>query len=232
MKMGAENKRNVIILCVLGVGALYGVYSQFSDSSSSPSAPSTAVKAPVIGAPGMDVEQPTTAPRARVRSEEWRPVVYPKNKEDQVNPASIDPTLQMDLLAKVQAVKPAGADRNLFEFGASKPKEVAVLAKNEPIIKGPNPMGPPDLPPPPQPPGPAPPPPLPALDVKYYGFVTPSRSGRRRGFFLEGDNTLIKAEGEMLTSHYRIVKLEAGSVTVEDIDSKRTRTLQMSEDAS
>ena len=40
MKLGVENKRNVVLLSVLGLGALYGVYSNFSDSSSgsSPSA--------------------------------------------------------------------------------------------------------------------------------------------------------------------------------------------------
>ena len=45
-------------------------------------------------------------------------------------------------------------------------------------------------------------------------------------------NILIKSEGEILTGHYKIIKLEAGSVTVEDTDSKRTKTLKIVADAS
>jgi hypothetical protein len=233
VKLGLENKRNVILLSVLGLGAIYGVWSNLADSPSTPSkVPAAAVvPPPTIGSPSADLDQPAP-PRARARNEEWHPVVHPKNKEDQISPDKIDPTLHLELLAKVQASKPAGADRNLFEFSAEKPKEVAVLKGPEPVVRGPRQMGPPELPGPPQPPGPAPPPPLPPLDAKYYGFATPSHSGRRRGFFMDGENILIKAEGEMLIGHYKIVKLEAGSVTVQDTDSKRTRTLPMVEDAT
>lgn len=232
MKLGAENKRNVVILCVLGLGAVYGIYSNFSDSSSTPSRPAAnAVPPPSIGSPAAESDSQPTAPRARARNEEWRPAVVPKNKEDQIDPNKVDPTLHLDLLAKVQAVKPAGSERNLFEFGADKPKEVAVLKGPEPVVKPPAPMGPRELPPPPGPTPPPPPPPLPPLDAKYYGFATPAHSGHRRGFFMDGENILIRAEGDMLVGHYKIVKLEAGSVVVQDTDSKRTRTLQMVEDA-
>ncbi len=256
MKLGVENKRNVVLLSVLGLGALYGVYSNFSDSSSgsSPSAPkATAVAPPTIGSPADDSDQP--APRARRRNEEWHPVVHTKNKDEQVPTDKIDPTLHMDLLAKVLASKPAGGARNLFEFGPPKLSTVpspALLAKNEPKITGPRPMGPPPLPPPPPPPGPyvpPPPPPLPPLNALYYGFASPASSNHRRGFFMmptergpappsaagppsDEPNILIKSEGEILTGHYKIIKLEAGSVTVEDTDSKRTKTLKIVADAS
>lgn len=257
MKLGVENKRNVILLSVLGLGALYGVYSNFSDSSSgsSPSVPAaTAVAPPTIGSSAADSDQPAP-PRARRRNEEWHPVVHSKNKDEQVPTDKIDPTLHLDLLTKVLASKPAGGARNLFEFGAAKLSTVptpALLAKNEPKITGPKPMGPPPLPPPPPPPGPyvAPPlGPLPPLNALYYGFAAPSSSNHRRGFFMmppehgpappgaagppsDEQIILIKAEGEILTGHYKIIKLESGSVTVEDTDSKRTKTLQIVADAS
>ena len=104
---------------------------------------------PTIGSPADDSDQP--APRARRRNEEWHPVVHTKNKDEQVPTDKIDPTLHMDLLAKVLASKPAGGARNLFEFGPPKLSTVpspALLAKNEPKITGPRPMGPPPLPPP------------------------------------------------------------------------------------
>lgn len=235
MKLGVENKRNVIILSVLGLGALYGVYSNFSDSSSTPSpkAPVTATdQQPAIGAPAAESDQPPP-PRPHARNEEWHPVVVPKSKEDQVDPGKVDPTLHLDLLAKVQASKPAGSGRNLFEFGPPpKPAAPVTLAGTEPTIAGPKPMGPTPLPPPPGPPPPPPEKPLPPLNTKYYGYATPSHSGHRRGFFMDGEDILIKAEGEMLVGHYKIVKLDAGSVVVQDTDSKRTKTLQMEQDAS
>lgn len=233
MKLGLENKRNVILLSVLGLGAVYGVWSNFSDSSSTPATkvPPEATATPLtIGSESAEPDRP--APRVRARNEEWHPVVHPKNKDEQINPLAIDPTLRLDLLAKVQASKPAGGERNLFEFGAAKPKEVAGLTGKEPVIAGPKPMGPTLLPPPPPPPGPPPPAPMPPLDTKYYGFATPSHTGRRRGFFMDGENILIKAEGEILIGRYKIVKLDAGSAVVQDTDSKRTRTLQMVEDAT
>ena len=252
MKLGLENKRNVVVLSVLGLGALYGVYSNSSDSSSgsSPSVPkATAVAPPTIGSPADEPDQP--APRARRRNEEWHPVVHTKNKDEQVPTDKIDPTLHLDLLAKVLASKPAGGARNLFEFGPAKlsTPSPALLAKNEPKITGPRPMGPPPLPPPPGPYVAPPPPPLPPLNALYYGFATPASSNRRRGFFMmptergpapssaagaatDEPNILIKSEGEILTGHYKIIKLEAGSVTVEDTDSKRTKTLKIVADAS
>ncbi len=233
MKLGLENKRNVVLLSVLGLGALYGVYSNFSDSSSGSSAPRpVATSQPTIGSATGDTDAPAPPPRARARNEEWHPVVHPRNKEDQVNPASIDPTLHLELLTRVQSVKQAGGARNLFEFGAAKPVETAALKGPEPKITGPKPMGPPELKPLPPPPGPPPPVPDPPVGAQYYGFASPARSGQRRGFFMQGENILIKSEGENLTDKYKILKLEAGSVTVQNLDSKKTQTLKMVEDAS
>lgn len=228
MKVGTFNKRNTIALIVLGGGALYSLYTNVL-SSPGPTTVPVATAPAAAPAPTEPDDGPT--PRARARSEEWHPVVHAKNKEDQVDTSKIDPTLRLDLLAKVQASKPAGGDRNLFEFGAEKPKVAALPAHAEPIIQVAT-MGPKPLPPPPPPPGPPQPPPLPPLDAKYYGFATPSHAGRRRGFFMEGEDILIRAEGEMLVGRYKIVKLDAASVVVEDLDSKRMRTLQMAEDAT
>jgi hypothetical protein len=245
VKLGLENKRNVVVLSVLGLGALYGVYSNFSDSSPGSSAvpPAGAVAPPSIGSPAADSDQP--APRARRRNEEWHPVVHSKNKDEQVPTDKIDPALHLDLLAKVMDSKPAGGARNLFEFSAAKfnTGPLSALKGPDPIIKGPRPMGPPVLPPPPGPAAAPPPPPMPPLNAQYYGFASPSQSNRRRGFFMmpperaaggaaDEQNILIKSEGEILTGHYKIVKLEAGSVTVEDTDSKRTKTLAIVADAS
>ncbi len=232
MKLGLENKRNVVALSVLGLVALYGVYSNFSDSPSTPSSPapvSTAVAPPTIGS--SEPDRPPV-PRARAKNEEWHPVVHPTNKEDQVNPATIDPSLHLELLTKVMNVKQAGGARNLFEFGAVKPVLTAANLPPEPKITGPKQMGPTELPPPPPPPVAPPPPPPPPIMAKYYGFASPANSAVRRGFFMEGEDIQIKSEGEMLERRYKIVRLDSGSVTLQDVDTKSTRTLNMVEDAS
>ena len=234
MKLGLENKRNVVALSVLGLVALYGVYSNFSDSTpSSTPAPSATASAPTIGSANGDSDQTAPVLRARPRNEEWHPVVHPKNKDEQVPVDKIDPTLHLELLAKAMNVAQAGGARNLFEFGAAKPVEVAALKGPDPVITRPKMMGPTPLPPPPAPPPPPPPPVDPPVTAHYYGFATPARSGARRGFFMDNsENILIKSEGEILVGRYKIVKLESGSVTVQNLDSKKTQTLPMVEDAS
>ncbi len=99
-----------------------------------------------------------TAPRqfggaGRSRCDEFHPTLRSKRKEEQIDPLTVDPTLRLDLLAKVQNVKLDGGQRNLFQFG--KPEQVADLKGPEPkIVPKREAMGPPEAPPPPPPPGP------------------------------------------------------------------------------
>ena len=178
MKTGTEDKKKVWALAALGVVAAYFVYSNLSDSSTSGVAPKPAVVserqraaeeatgAPPAPAAAPSASQPSTSPRQlgtggnRSRGDEFHPSLRSKRKEDQIDPLTVDPTLRLDLLAKVQNVKLDGGQRNLFQFG--KPEEVARLAGDEPkIVPKKVAMGPPVAPPPPPPPrsGPHPPPP-------------------------------------------------------------------------
>jgi hypothetical protein len=94
-----------------------------------------------------------------------------------------------------------------------------------------------ELPPPPRPVvpqqprhwGPDPPPPEPALVVpfKYYGFTTDARTGKRRGFFTNGEEVFIAAEGDSVQTRFRIVTLSATSAEVEEVNSSRRATLTM-----
>ena len=59
---------------------------------------------------------------SRARGDEFHPVLHSKRAEDRVDPMTIDPTLRLDLLAKLQNEEPAGGSRNLFQFGAPPPK--------------------------------------------------------------------------------------------------------------
>jgi hypothetical protein len=248
MKIGADDKKKVYWLAVLGVGGAISVYiNVFSDSTSVASPKSAAVTereraaAEVMGSPTTPVPGPvssshaTTPPRqpggaSRSRGDEFHPSLRSKRKEDQIDPLTVDPTLHLELLAKVQNVKLDGGQRNLFQFG--KPEQIAELKGPEPIIPVKRAaMGPPEAPPPPPPPGPVVPPPPPPITMKYYGLATKRIDGKKTAFFLDGEDILLATEGMTVKKHYKIVRINAETVVIEDTDVKREQTLKISEDA-
>lgn len=234
LKLGSENKKAVYALGVLGAVLAIALYSNFSSDSPAPRpAPSAAVTPaqPIVGTPDTDQNVPPRVPGRANNNTEFRPVLRSKHKEEQIDPTTVDPSLRLDLLAKIQDEKPPEATRNLFQIGPPPPKPAEKLTGPEPKIIVARVMGPPPLPEPPKPLPPAPPPPPPPINVKYYGYASPTTTGHKRGFFMDGEDILIKAEGETLKGHYRVVRLNATSVVVEDTDSKREQTLPMTEDS-
>jgi hypothetical protein len=228
MKLGGENKNSVRALAVLGLvlaGAIY--YSFFSDST--PSAPATArVAAPAPGENASSEE--ASAPRsARGRTDEFLPVLHKKHA-DKAEPVPQDPTLRLDLLAKLDEVPPAGSGRDLFNFGKPAPEK---LAGAEPKIPVYQPVGPPHL----TPNGPklaaaapAPPPP-PPINLKYYGICTTRADGQKTAFFMDGDDILIEAEGATFKGRYRLLRIGVNSAVVEDLQYKHEQTLPLAEEA-
>ena len=55
---------------------------------------------------------------------------------------------------------------------------------------------------------------------------------RRRGeaYFLDGDRAYTVHEGDSLTEHYRVERIEAKKVSLRDLDTGRTRTIDWSGD--
>jgi hypothetical protein len=246
MKIGTENKKSVYALAILGVGAAISLYiNVFSDST--PAAPpksaavtereraaaealgtATPVPSPVSSSPAASA--PRQLGSNRTRGDEFHPSLRSKRKEDQIDPLTVDPTLHLDLLAKVQNVKLDGGQRNLFQFG--KAEQAAELKGPEPIIPVKRAsMGPPEAPPPPPPPGPVVPPPPPPITMKYYGLATKRIDGKKTAFFLDGEDILLATEGMTVKKHYKIVRINAETVVIEDTDIKREQTLKISEDA-
>jgi hypothetical protein len=232
VKIAPEEQKKVKFLAVLGVillGAMY--YAFFSGPSTSvpTAAPPDRTAAEVPSIPAVPEPSAPRAPaRASTRGEEFHPVLHSKRKEDQVDPTTIDPTIKLYLLAKLQEVPPAGSGRNLFQFGPPPPKEMP---------KGPEPIvarliGPPLISPEsmnPKAAAPPAPPPVP-FNAKYYGLATSTANGRKRAFFLDGEDIIIRAEGETVKGHFRLVRIGVTSVVVEDTDSKRQQTVQIAEE--
>ncbi|HTS66778.1 MAG TPA: hypothetical protein VMH28_32360 [Candidatus Acidoferrales bacterium] len=238
IKLGAENKKAVWALSILGAVAAIVLYTNVISDSTAP-APSPAKSA--VAGRSRAVEMPTaeSAPATparkltqRARSDEFRPVFRSKRPEDRIDPLSIDPTLRTDLLAKVQKVALEGGARNLFQFGAAPPPPKEELKGPEPKIvvakkyDYPRPVAPP------APPGPPPPPPPdPPIDVKYYGLATTQIDGKKTAFFLDGDSIILAPEGGIVKKKYRVVRIGLTSVQMENVDSKKQQTVQLAEDA-
>ena len=143
-------------------------------------------------------------------------------------PSTIDPTLRTDLLAKVAAVEPSGGSRNLFAFGQQPPPKVAELEgagaeAPDGAAEAPKPAAAArsrlaDAPPPP-------------ITLKFYGFSTMRNNGKKSAYFLDGDDILIAAEGETLKKRYKLVRISAGSVLLEDTESKRQQSVPLTQEA-
>ena len=152
-----------------------------------------------------------------------------RRPEDTLDPTTIDPTLRLDLLAKVQSVNLEGGGRNLFQFSAP---PAPPLPKEEPKLMpkvGPKPPPSKEQAEKAKPADPPKPPPAP-INLKYYGYSATRPNGLKTAFFLDGDDILVAAEGETLRRRYKIVRIGVNSVVVEDMESKHQQTLPLQEE--
>jgi hypothetical protein len=232
MKLSAEPKKLGILIGLLVVAA----YLFYSNSTSS-EAPARSASPPGATAATPDIpprEPRATGPRiartATGRSlQEFRPSLKPRKPEERPDPASVDPTLRLELLAKLQTVKLEGGMRSLFEFGQAppppKPPEPKILPKTAKRFMGPMP------PLPPTPVQPADKQPAPPIPLKFYGYVSPARAGARRAFFLEGDDIFVASEGELIKKRYKVIRIGVNSAIVEDVEHSNQQTLPLVEQA-
>lgn len=221
--LGAE-PRKVLMLGGLLVLAVF-CYFYFGSSSgpgpsSTPAASRPAASAPVAAVPAPTVTRTVDrlrGPRGKAAADvlQFRPSLKPK-PDAQLDRASIDPTLRLDLLEKLQNVKVTGVSRSLFEYTSGPPP--TQLAKNIPEpkpIKVSKFVGPVQPTPPPKPVAAVKPPP-PPIPLKFYGFIAPAKSGVKRAFFLDGEDIIVGSEGQLVKNRYKIVRIGVNSAVVED----------------
>ncbi|MFQ5926081.1 MAG: hypothetical protein ACE5MH_01460 [Terriglobia bacterium] len=113
-------------------------------------------------------------------------------REDKAIP---DVRLRVDLLRKPPSRVKVG--RNIFEYhvravpALAAPTPVAVSAPTG-SVRSPAPL-------------------------RFYGFVEDSRSGQKRVFLTDGEEIFIVAEGETLLRRYRVARVRATSIELEDL---------------
>lgn len=245
MKLGAE-KNKIIALGALSLVAAYSIYTNVLSGPELPPEAKQGGRSRSSNAPAVQgsPEPPSqnVPPRAlRDRRQTGRSVgqfvpslAYDaKNRPD---PMKVDPTLRLDLVARLQNVTIEGGHRSLFDFSAAAPSTPAPKVEVGPAKAAPPPkkgylaraMGPETRPPDPPKPVAPPKPPPPPIPLKFYGFSSP-RFGAKRAFFREGDDIFVAGEGELIKRRYKVVRIGVNSVIVEDTEHKHQQTLPLEE---
>lgn len=219
--VGAEPKK----LMFLGVVVIVGIWAWLSNRTPSDPTPSPRTGVPTSTSPSVErgaASRPNARSSRRMPRgqpgtlQEFRPSLKRKNGEE-IDRSNIDPTLKLDLLEKLQNVKVEGGTRSLFE-ASSAPAEIAKLVKEPPkvIPKMVGPMPAPTSAKPVE----TPPPPIP---LKFYGFISPMKTGNKRAFFLDGEDIIVATEGQLIKNRYKIVRIGVNSAVVEDTQVKNNQ---------
>ena len=227
-KLGADNPKKLVFLGALLLVLGYFVFSSFGGGSSNEAAPPQRASArsnveALISQPSAPPARKPAGHNQRVTLEDFRPSLN-RARETASDPTRVDPTLRLDLLAKLQNAKFEGDMRSVFEFGQAPPPPASQLKPARPTPFHDSFIGPRPVPPPPPPP-PLPPPPQ--IPLKFYGFVNPARPDVKRAFFMDGDEILVAGEGDTVRNRYRIVRIGVNSAVVEDTQYKDQQTLPL-----
>lgn len=234
MKLGAEPKKVVVLVGLLAVAGAILYFNVFADSAGSAPAPvrvAPSQPAPVVvaSAPRTDRKRERTSKGRGIS--EFKPYEGTRPGEDKPDPATIDPTLRLDLLAKVQNVEPPASMRNIFQYGTAPPPPAA--AKPVDLPKAPPKIAVNNTPPPPPGPPPTPPAPTaPPMTFKYYGYKASKADGHKQASLLDGEDIIIAGENDTIKrGRYKIVRIGVTSIVIEDTQFKSTQTLPLAEDA-
>lgn len=200
MKLGAENKRNVIIAGVLFCVLAYLAISQLFGGSSAPAPRAAAPQpAPVVR------QTPATAPSTGTAS----------GPEARKRPGlALDPSLHLDRLLASEDVEYAGTGRNIFSAESAPVPIPQPLGPARPLHAQPIAQGPPG---PPQPPG---------IDLRYFGYAF-RHDGKREAFFLHGDDVFEAYAGDIVNHRYKVVSVDLHSAQVTDLSYNNTQTLPL-----
>jgi hypothetical protein len=201
VKLGTENRRNLIAAIALGAVAVLVAVYQFMPSS-----------APVAsGGPGT-----TAAPAAhglnlesKLLSKKMKRAKSDSGKKEKA-PPSLDPMLNLTQLNATEHIQYEGSGRNIFVSQAEVeiPKPVANGTKGP----GGTQAGGVAIY---TPPAVTPPPPIP---LKFFGFA--NQAGEPKKVFLsKGEDVFIAGEGEIVDRRYKVVHISNGSVEIQDVVS-------------
>jgi hypothetical protein len=203
MKLGAENRTAALVAIALMVIAAFMIVRVWSGGGKPAAAANpTPVQPEAAAAPApARGRRAARAGRGGARNAPSGSAV------------TLDPRLRLDLLKLSEDTEYKGAGRNIFSVQAEIPKPI------EPAIKDASKTPPP----PPTPTGPPPPPPI---NLKFVGFA--SGAGEPTKVFLtQGDDIFVAAEGEIVNRRYKVMRINANSVEIEDVLGNNRQTIPL-----
>ncbi len=210
LRMGTENKRQVIIACVLFAIIIVVAGWELFGSSRGASTPrpipaQTAASAPkpAAGAQAAAAGQSSAGPEAEKLSND-----------------DLDPTVHFDKLAETEDVEYSGTGRNIFSADSAP----AVI---ENLVKGPRAQQQAAAGAVPSGPAPYVPPKPPAIDLKYFGY-TQTRDKSLKAFIIHGEDIFMAKTGEIVDHRYRVGVILPASIQVTDLGYNNTQTLPLS----
>ena len=198
MNLGAENRNKVIAAVSLVIIAVVLMATRFSGFLG---LGSSSAAAPTPANIAIAPEQPVPAAKATSKNASRKQTVA----------QSLDPTLRTDLLKISEDTKYEGSGRNIFRVFVDIPKIVQPVATDTP---------------PPQ--GPALPPPPPPIDLKFYGYATPTGSTRRI-FLIQGEDVFIAREGDIVDRRYKVVRISPTAVEILDVLSNNRQSIPLTQ---
>ena len=229
MKLGAERNKVIVLAVAMAVAAVTVYVQFFGGEETTPIRRRPTVVAGSSARERAPRQRRASAPPRQVRGQSFRPTFGRADSDEPLDPMTVDPTLQTDLLAKVRSVEFDGVERNLFRFGerkkvvaspsaeeikAAQERLAALQAQQREQVKKPPVVRKPTAPP---------------IDWKYYGFANSRRDTRKRAFLLDGEEILVATEGDVFKKRYRIVRIGINSIVIEDLQFKQEQKLPLEE---
>lgn len=233
--VGAEPKKLIALGGLLAVlVAVYftnrdpGVPEQATPATAPSGAPAPLKSLPVRTASAPPIPMPpqrnTPARRDNAAIVDFKPTLKLPEGTDV---SRIDPSLKLDLLARLQQLPAEGGERSLFEFGAApKPKTpTPTVAPVKPQTPGAVTAGG-ASPTPSAPPKPA----VAPILLKFYGYVGDAKGTGKRALFLDGEDIVVAGENDMIRNRYKVIRIGVNSAVIEDTTNKNQQTLPLIEE--
>lgn len=194
MKLGTENKKELIALGVLVVVAFLLLSRMFW-----PSAPDTSqAMAPTPGNTAIPLTRRTAS-----------------GKVVKITEPRLDPTLELDVLQRSEQAKYEGSGRNIFVNGPVSipvPKRNGTTDQQKMIAQ--QRAAQVYVPPP--------------ITLKFFGFA--NRPGEpKRVFLVQGEDVFIAGEGDIVNRRYRVLRISAASVDVEDVLTNNRQSIPLTQ---
>jgi hypothetical protein len=201
VNLGAENRNKVIAAVSLVVIAVVLMATRFSGFLGFES---SSASAPTPTNVALAPERPTPATTRTSGRNASR-------KQSGVQ--SLDPSLRTDLLRISEETKYEGTGRNIFRVFVDIPKPIVQVATQQQQEQIQQPQGPP------------PPPPI---ELKFYGYATPT-GGTRRIFLAQGEDVFIAREGDIVDRRYKVVRISPTSVEILDVLSNNRQSIPLTQ---